>query len=40
VLSGVELAGWNNELVRAGPVVLLLGRNAETRERRMLAYRA
>ena len=39
-LAGVEIAGWwDNELVRAGQVVLLLGRNAETDQERMLAYR-
>lgn len=38
-LGGVEIAGWNNELVRAGPVVLLLGRNADSGRRRLLAYR-
>jgi hypothetical protein len=38
-LAGVEIAGWwDNELVRAGQVVLLLGRNADTDQERMLAY--
>ena len=33
------LRGWGFELVAADPVVLLLGRNGDTEEERMLAYR-
>ena len=38
-ISRPELRGWGFELVRADPVAFLLGRNAETGEERMLAYR-
>jgi N-acetylneuraminic acid mutarotase len=38
-LAGTEFVGWGFELVAADPVALLLGRNDDTGERRMLAYR-
>ena len=38
-IAGTRYAGWSFELVAADPVALLLGRDAETGRRRMLAYR-
>lgn len=38
-ISRPDFVGWGFEIVAADPVVLLLGRNADTGEERMLAYR-
>ncbi len=38
-IAGTRYAGWSFELVAADPVALLLGRDAETGRKRMLAYR-
>lgn len=38
-ISRRDFSGFGFELVAAEPVVLMLGRNADTDEERMLAYR-
>jgi len=38
-IAGLDYIGWSFELVPAGDVVLLLGRNADTDREQMLAYR-